>query len=76
MCSLSELKESSSCFISISSEEPVYSGRKPIAPSSDWGAGLSPAWEDVDGPAVDEKSREFTRPFSSGFNRIFSMDLK
>lgn len=53
MCSLSELKESSSCFISISSEEPVYSGRNPITPSSDWDKGLSVDWEEVEGPAAE-----------------------
>lgn len=76
VCSLSELKDSSSCFISISSEEPVYSGRNPIIPSSDWGTRLSVDWEEVEGPAPEAlNSTEFTRPFSSGLERIFSMGL-
>lgn len=77
VCSLSELRESSSCLISISSEEPVYSGRNPITPSSDAGTRLSVDWKEVEGPAAEEawNSKEFTRPFSSGLERIFSMAL-
>lgn len=77
VCSLSELKESSSCLISISSEEPVYSGRNPITPSSSSAPRLSLDWVEVEGPAVEVwNSREFTRPFSKGLERIFSMALK
>lgn len=77
VCSLSELKESSSCFISISSEEPVYSGRNPIIPSSDRATRLSVDWAEVEGPAAEAlNSKEFTRPFSRGLERIFSMALK
>lgn len=76
MCSLSELKESSSCLISISSDEPVYSGRNPIIPSSDRPARLSVDWEEVEGPAAEAwNSKEFTRPFSRGLERIFSIGL-
>lgn len=76
VCSLSELKESSSCLISISSDEPVYSGRNPIIPSSDRPARLSVDWEEVEGPAAEAwNSKEFTRPFSRGLERIFSIGL-
>lgn len=77
VCSLSELKESNSCLISISSEEPVYSGRNPIIPSSDRGTRLSVDWLEVEGPAAEawNSTEEFTRPFSSGLERIFSMGL-
>lgn len=73
MCSLSELKESSSCLISVSSEEPVYSGRNPMRPSSDR---FSLDRAEVEGPAAEAwNSKELTRPFSSGLERIFSMGL-
>lgn len=74
MCSLSELKDSSSCLISISSEEPVYSGRNPTIPSS--GPRVSLDWDEVEGPAAEAwNSAEVTLPFSRGLDRIFSMAL-
>lgn len=54
VCSLSELKESISCLISISSEEPVYSGKNPTIPSSDWGTRFSVDCEEVEGPAAED----------------------
>lgn len=74
MCSLSELSESNSCLISISSEEPVYSGRNPTMPSSV--TRVSVDWDEVEGPAPEAwNSNEVTRPFSRGLDRIFSMAL-
>lgn len=76
MCSLSELNESHSCLISISSEEPVYSGRNPTTPSSDSVARVSLDCDEVEGPAAEAwNSRELTLPFSTGLDRIFSMAL-
>lgn len=74
VCSLSELSESNSCLISISSEEPVYSGRNPTIPSSV--TRVSVDWDEVEGPAPEAwNSNEVTRPFSRGLDRIFSMAL-
>lgn len=74
MCSLSELSESTSCLISISSEEPVYSGRYPTTPSSVTRVLVD--WDEVEGPAAEAwNSKEVTLPFSRGLDRIFSMAL-
>lgn len=76
VCSLSELNESNSCLISISSEEPVYSGRNPNIPSSDSVTRVSLDCDEVEGPAAEAwNSREVTLPFSRGLDRIFSMGL-
>lgn len=76
MRSLSELSESNSCLISISSEEPVYSGRNPTTPSSDSVTRVSLDCDEVEGPAAEAwNSREVTLPFSRGLDRIFSMAL-
>lgn len=74
VCSLSELSDSNSCLISISSEEPVYSGRNPTTPSSVTRVLVD--WDEVEGPAAEVwNSKEVTLPFSRGLDRIFSMAL-